>query len=62
MAEPAAQGIWVPRIGEEVFRLCNELVDDIVTVTDAEIAEAVTTPTYGLTPLPPMADTTPTYG
>jgi threonine dehydratase len=28
-------------VGAEVFRLCNELVDDIVVVTDDEICAAV---------------------
>ena len=34
-------GLYVPRLGDEVFRICNELVDDVVTVTPGEIGAAV---------------------
>ena len=41
--EPAhfVDGASVTQLGSEVFRLCNELVDDIVTVSDDEICAAV---------------------
>ena len=34
-------GASVKQLGAEVFRLCNELVDDIVVVSDDEICAAV---------------------
>ena len=41
--EPAhfVDGAAVRQLGEETFRVCNELVDDIVVVTDDEICAAV---------------------
>jgi threonine dehydratase len=41
--EPAhfVDGASVRQLGREVFRLCNELVDDIVVVSDDEICAAV---------------------
>jgi len=41
--EPAhfVDGASVRQLGDEVFRLCNELVDDIVVVSDDEICAAV---------------------
>ena len=41
--EPAhfVDGASVRQLGSEVFRLCNELVDDIVVVSDDEICAAV---------------------
>lgn len=41
--EPAhfVDGASVSKLGPEVFRLCNELVDEIVTVSDDEICAAV---------------------
>jgi len=41
IAEPGAEGIWVKQLGEEIFRICDELVDDVVTVSDSEIAQAI---------------------
>jgi len=41
IAEPGAEGIWVKQLGKEVFRICDELVDDVVVVSDAEIAQAI---------------------
>jgi threonine dehydratase len=40
-AETLADGIAVKRIGERTFPLIHELVDDIVTVTEEEIATAI---------------------
>lgn len=34
-------GVAVRRVGEETFRLCNELLDDIITVTTDEICTAI---------------------
>ena len=31
----------MPQLGEEVYRLCDTLVDDVVTVSDDEIREAI---------------------
>lgn len=41
--EPAhfIDGASVTQLGSEVFRLCNELVDDLVTVSQDEICAAV---------------------
>jgi len=39
--EPGAEGIWVKKLGPEVFRLCDTLVDDVVVVSDAEISQAI---------------------
>jgi len=39
--EPGVDGIWVRKLGPEVFRVCDELVDDVVVVSDAEIAQAI---------------------
>ena len=39
--EPGVDGIWVPQLGEEVYRLCDTLVDDVVCVSDDEIREAI---------------------
>lgn len=36
-----ADGVAVSRVGAETFRLCNELVDDILLVTNDEICAAV---------------------
>ncbi len=36
-----ADGVAVKIMGEETFRLCNELIDDIVTVTNDEICTAI---------------------
>lgn len=43
MPEPShfVDGAGVVQVGAEVFRLCNELVDDIVTVSNDEICAAV---------------------
>ena len=34
-------GLYVPRLGDEVFRICNELVDEMVTVSNDEICAAI---------------------
>merc|ERR1719424_1771310 len=39
--EPGVDGIWVPQLGEEVYRPCDTLVDDVVCVSDDEIREAI---------------------
>ena len=31
----------MPQLGEEVYRLCDTLVDDVVCVSDDEIREAI---------------------
>merc|ERR1740117_964935 len=36
--EPGVDGIWVPQLGEEVYRLCDTLVDDVVCVSDTRSA------------------------
>ncbi|NMH60722.1 threonine ammonia-lyase, biosynthetic [Alteromonas ponticola] len=36
-----ADGVAVKTMGAETFRLCNELIDDIVTVTNDEICAAI---------------------
>ena len=36
-----ADGVAVKRMGEETFRLCNRLVDDIMTVSNDEICAAI---------------------
>jgi len=36
-----ADGVAVRQVGEETFRLCNELLDDIVTVSADEICAAI---------------------
>lgn len=36
-----AEGVFVSQIGAEVFRVCDELVDDILLVSDDEIHRAV---------------------
>src|SRR3546814_8998668 len=36
-----ADGVAVRQVGEETFRLCRELLDDIVTVTADEICAAI---------------------
>lgn len=36
-----AEGVAVRRIGDETFRLCSELLDDVVTVTSDEVSAAV---------------------
>jgi len=43
LPEPShfVDGAAMQQLGPEVFRLCNELVDDIVTVSDDEICAAV---------------------
>lgn len=41
IADPGVDGVWVRHLGSEVFRLCDELVDDVVTVTNAEIGNAM---------------------
>jgi len=41
ISEPGAEGIWVKQLGKEVFRLCDELVDDVVVVSDSDIAQAI---------------------
>ena len=41
IAEPGVDGIWVPQLGEEVYRLCDTLVDDVVRVSDDEICDAI---------------------
>ena len=38
-----ADGAAVRTIGQETFRICNELVDDMVTVTTDEICQAIKT-------------------
>eukprot|EP00908_Phaeocystis_cordata_P014054 Transcript_2516.p1 GENE.Transcript_2516~~Transcript_2516.p1 ORF type:complete len:411 (-),score=98.65 Transcript_2516:72-1304(-) len=39
--EPSIDGIWVPQLGAEVYRLCDTLVDDVVTVNDEDICSAI---------------------
>ncbi|GAB3533613.1 threonine ammonia-lyase, biosynthetic [Photobacterium alginatilyticum] len=36
-----ADGVAVKRIGEETFRLCQQYIDDVITVTSDEICSAV---------------------
>jgi threonine dehydratase len=36
-----AEGASCPMVGEETFRVCNELVDDMVVVTNDEICAAI---------------------
>ena len=36
-----AEGASCPKVGEETFRVCNELVDDMVVVTNDEICAAI---------------------
>lgn len=36
-----ADGVAVKRVGEECFRLCKGLVDDVITVTNDEICSAI---------------------
>ncbi len=39
--DPGVGGLWVRRVGAEVFRLCDTLVDDVILVTPAEISAAL---------------------
>ena len=43
LAEPShfVDGAAVQQLGSEVFRLCDDLVDDVVTVSTDEICAAV---------------------
>ena len=36
-----AEGIFVAQIGPEVFRVCDELVDEVLLVSDEQIRQAV---------------------
>ncbi|WP_310732083.1 MULTISPECIES: threonine ammonia-lyase, biosynthetic [Actinomyces] len=36
-----AEGVAVRRVGEETYRLCSELLDDVVTVSSDEVSAAV---------------------
>eukprot|EP01047_Picozoa_sp_COSAG01_P031857 COSAG01_NODE_2280_length_8005_cov_19.621047_4_plen_105_part_00 len=36
-----AEGASCPMVGEETFRVCNELVDDMVVVNNDEICAAI---------------------
>jgi len=39
--ERAADGVFVGQIGEQVFRICDELVDDVLLVDESDISSAV---------------------
>jgi threonine dehydratase len=41
VAAPGSEGVFVSRIGPEVFRLCDTLVDDVILVSDDEICSAI---------------------